>query len=224
MTSAEAGSGGRKAPLRLGILVSGVGSNLAAILESIVTGDLDAEVACVASNRASSAALEVARSAGVEQVGVFSLGEHQGQVRLRDAAIADAFEAAGVELVVTAGYDRVLDEAFVARFATRIINLHPSLLPAFGGGMDAIEQALRAGVKVTGVTVHLIEPGTLDTGAIVAQEAVTVEDGDSLETLSRRVHAAEHRLLPRVIQWWSEGRVQRTPDRVVIRNIPQENR
>jgi phosphoribosylglycinamide formyltransferase 1 len=187
----------------LGVLVSGRGSNLAAILRACRDGDLAAEVAIVASNKPGCAALEVAREAGVPVVQAFTLGDH-GDLRSRDAAIADALKLAGVDVVVTAGYDRVLDEGFVAAFEGRILNLHPSLLPAFAGGMNAIADALDASVSQTGVTVHLIEPHTLDGGRILAQEAIEVWPDDTLESLSLRVHEVEHRLLPAAIKAFIE--------------------
>jgi phosphoribosylglycinamide formyltransferase-1 len=184
--------------------VSGRGSNLAAILWACRDGDLPAEVVMVASNKPGCAALEVARTADVPLVQAFTLGEY-GDVRRRDAAMAQALKLAEVDLVVTAGYDRVLDEDFVAAFRGRILNVHPSLLPAFGGGMNAIAEALKAGVTETGVTVHLIEPRTLDGGRIIAQEAVEVRPDDTLETLSLRVHEVEHRLLPATIKAFIEA-------------------
>jgi phosphoribosylglycinamide formyltransferase-1 len=193
---------------RLGVLVSGRGSNLAAILGACRDGDLPAEVVMVASNKPGCGALEVARGADVPLVQAFTLGEY-GDVRRRDAAMAQALKLAEVDLVVTAGYDRVLDEDFVAAFRGRILNVHPSLLPAFGGGMNAIAEALKAGVTETGVTVHLIEPRTLDGGRIIAQEAVEVRPADTLETLSLRVHEVEHRLLPATIKAFIEAGVVR---------------
>jgi phosphoribosylglycinamide formyltransferase-1 len=193
---------------RLGVLVSGRGSNLAAILRACRGGDLPAEVVMVASNKSGCAALEVAREADVPMVQAFTLGEH-GDVRRRDAAMAGALKQAGVELVVTAGYDRVLDEAFVAAFEGRILNIHPSLLPAFGGGMNAIADALLAGVSQTGVTVHLIEPHTVDGGRILAQEPVDVLPDDTLESLSLRIHEVEHQLLPAAIKAFIEGSLVR---------------
>jgi phosphoribosylglycinamide formyltransferase-1 len=189
---------------RLGVLVSGRGSNLAAILGACRDGDLPAEVVMVASNKPGCGALEVARGADVPLVQAFTLGEY-GDLRRRDAAMAQALKLAEVDLVVTAGYDRVLDEDFVAAFRGRILNVHPSLLPAFGGGMNAIAEALKAGVTETGVTVHLIEPRTLDGGRIIAQEAVEVRPADTLETLSLRVHEVEHRLLPATIKAFIEA-------------------
>ncbi len=193
---------------RLGVLVSGQGTNLAAILRACARGDIPGAVVFVASNRPSCPALQVAREGGVPNVRGFTLGEY-GDLTTRDAAMAMALQEAGVELVVTAGYDRVLDEGFVAAFEGRILNVHPSLLPAFGGGMDAIQEALRAGAEKTGVTVHLIEPGTVDAGRVLAQEEVQILPGDTVETLAERVHAVEHRLLPLSIKAYIEGSLVR---------------
>jgi phosphoribosylglycinamide formyltransferase-1 len=162
----------------------------------------------VASNKPGCAALEVARQADVPVVQAFTLAEF-GDLRTRDAAMADALRHAEVDLVVTAGYDRVLDEGFVAAFEGRILNVHPSLLPAFAGGMNAIAAALDAGVTQTGVTIHLIEPHTLDGGRIIAQEAVEVRPEDTLESLSPRIHVVEHRLLPATIKAFIEAGVAR---------------
>jgi phosphoribosylglycinamide formyltransferase 1 len=187
----------------IGVLVSGRGSNLAAILRSCERGELPAEVVLVASNKPGCAALEVARQAGVPAVRAFPVADYR-DLAARDGAMAAALQEAGVELVVTAGYDRVLDEGFVAAFEGRILNVHPSLLPAFKGTMKAIENAWSAGVRETGVTVHLIEPNTVDGGRIIAQETVPVLAGDTLETVEERIHAVEHRLLPQAIKKFIE--------------------
>jgi formyltetrahydrofolate-dependent phosphoribosylglycinamide formyltransferase len=121
--------------------------------------------------------------------------------------MAVALEKAGVDLVVGAGYDRILHEDFVHRFLGRILNIHPSLLPAFAGTMHAIQDAFEAGAPETGVTIHYIEPNTLDAGTIVAQETVPILPSDSVATLEARVHAVEHRLYPATIQAWIEGRM-----------------
>ncbi len=191
---------------RLGVLVSGRGGNLEAILNACADGSLRAEVAVVLSNKPCPA-LEVAIGGGVPTVRALPLGEFGGASKARDGGLAAALESAGVDLVVCAGYDRILDEAFVSRFAGRILNVHPSMLPAFGGSMTAIEEAFSAGVSETGVTIHYIEPSTVDAGTIVAQERVAVLAADTVETLTARVHAVEHRLFPATIQAWIEGRV-----------------
>lgn len=189
---------------RLGVLVSGNGTNLRAILQACADGRIDGQVVVVASNKVCPA-LDIARAAGVGVVQAFGLAQHGGTLAGRDAAMADLLEANDVDLVVTAGYDRINDEAFVARFPGRIVNVHPSLLPAFGGSMHAIRQAFEAGVPETGVTIHLIEPNTIDSGTILAQERVPIEPGDTLEALEERVHRAEHRLLPATLQKLIEG-------------------
>ena len=186
--------------------MSGRGSNLEAILAACARGEVDGAVVYVAANR-QCRAVDVARDADVEVVRVFPQAEY-GDRAARDRAMADALRAARVDLVVTAGYDRVLDEAFVGAFPGRILNVHPSLLPEFGGTMDAIGRAFEAGVKETGVTVHFIEPNTVDAGTIAARATVPVLPGDTLEDLETRVHEAEHRLLPQTIQAWIEGRVK----------------
>lgn len=189
---------------RLGVLVSGRGTNLQAILQACAEGRLDAKVVVVAGNK-NCPALDIARDAEVPVVQVFSLPNHGGTLATRDAAIADVLEANGVHLVVTAGYDRINDEGFVARFPGRIVNVHPSLLPSFGGSMHAIRQAFEAGVPYTGVTIHLIEPNTVDSGTILAQEIVRIEPGGTLEELEARVHQTEHRLLPATLQRLIKG-------------------
>ncbi|MFY9613940.1 MAG: phosphoribosylglycinamide formyltransferase [Candidatus Dormiibacterota bacterium] len=193
---------------RLGVLVSGRGTNLEAILQACDQGTLRAEVAAVLSNRKCHA-MDTAVRARVPLVKVFALKAFDGDARDRDRAMADALKGAGVDLVVCAGYDRILHEDFVSRFNGRILNVHPSLLPAFAGSMSAIEEALAAGVTETGVTIHYIEPSTVDAGTIVAQEAVPVLPDDTVESLEARVHDVEHRLFPATIQAWIDGRVPR---------------
>lgn len=190
---------------RLGVLVSGRGTNLAAILDACARGRVAATVAMVAGNR-DCPAMDIARAAGVASVRVFTVPEF-GTGRQRDHAMADALTDAGVELVVCAGYDRVIDDVLVEAFLGRIINVHPSLLPEFAGTMEAIRMAFDAGVAETGVTVHMIEPGTVDAGIVLAQQTVPVLPGDTVEALEARVHAAEHELLPATIQALIEGRL-----------------
>jgi phosphoribosylglycinamide formyltransferase-1 len=192
---------------RIAVLVSGGGTNLHAILQACQTGVIDGTVAAVLSNRPGCAALEVGRQWGVPLVRAFPVGDYADR-RARDRDMAEFLRSAAVDLVVTAGYDRVLDEDFVAAFPGRILNVHPSLLPAFAGTMQAIRDAFLAGVTETGVTVHFIEPDTVDAGTVAAQEKVPVLPGDTLETLEARVHETEHSLVPRVIQEWIEGRVR----------------
>lgn len=177
--------------MRLAVLVSGRGSNL----RNLVGRGF--EVAAVATNRPSCAAAAWAREAGLE-VGEFPQSRYASGPA-RDAEMRDWLSARGVELVVNAGYDRILSPAFTAAFPGRILNVHPSLLPAFGGGMDAVRQALDHGVKVTGCTVHVVTDD-VDAGPILLQAAVPVLPGDTVETLHARIREQEHRLLPEAIQ------------------------
>ncbi len=170
----------------IGVLVSGNGSNLQALL------DAGLPVSAVASNRNDAHALVRAREAGVPAA-TFSLDCHADREE-RDLVMATWLEEHGVELVVLAGYMHLLTKPFLDRFPDRIVNVHPSLLPQFPGG-HAIEDALAAGVETTGVTIHLVDEG-LDTGTVLRQEAVPL---DPRETLEERLHAVEHRLLPAVV-------------------------
>lgn len=173
--------------MRLGVLVSGRGTNLQNLL------DRDFEVVAVATNRPSCGGAQIARDRGIP------LGEFPqkafGSREERDAALGDFFASHGAKLLVAAGYDRIHD--LHRRFT--VINVHPSLLPAFGGGMDAVRQALDYGVRVTGATVHLVTEA-VDAGPILAQEAVPILDGDTEETLLDRIHQAEYRILPEAIR------------------------
>jgi phosphoribosylglycinamide formyltransferase 1 len=171
----------------IGVLVSGEGTNLQALI------DAGLPVAAVASNRPGVRALERAERAGIP-TGAFPL-EVFAEREARDAAMAAWLAEQGVDLVVCAGYMHLLTPAFLDRFPGRIVNVHPSLLPEFPG-TRAIEDALAAGVERTGVTVHLVDEG-VDSGPVLAQEEVPVEPA---ETLPERIHALEHRLLPRVVR------------------------
>lgn len=170
----------------IGVLVSGNGTNLQALV------DAGLPIAAVASNRRDAYALLRARDAGIPTA-TFSLDCHADREE-RDLAMATWLEEHGVDLVVLAGYLHLLTKPFLDRFPGRIVNVHPSLLPSFPG-LRAIEQALEAGVETTGVTVHVVDEG-LDSGPILVQEPVRVEPR---ETLEERIHAVEHRLLPRVV-------------------------
>ena len=177
--------------VRLGVLASGKGSNLANLVER------GYQVVAVATNRPSCGAAALARVRRIP-LGEFSQRRF-GSLEERDAAMRDWLRGRQVELVVNAGYDRILSPAFVAAYAGRIVNVHPSLLPAFAGGMDAVEQALQHGVKVTGCTVHLVTD-EVDAGPILVQAAVQVEPGDTPETLHARIQLQEHRILPEAIE------------------------
>jgi phosphoribosylglycinamide formyltransferase 1 len=171
----------------IGVLVSGQGTNLQALIESQLT------IAGVASNRAGAPALARAEAAAIPARS-FEL-EHYADRETRDREMADWLKLRGADLVVLAGYMHLLTPSFLDRFPDRIVNVHPSLLPAFPGAR-AIEDALAAGVETTGVTVHYVDEG-LDTGAVIRQEPIPVEPR---ETLVDRIHAVEHRVLPEVVK------------------------
>jgi len=179
------------ADLRLGVLASGRGSNLRNLVER------GYQVVAVATNRPSSGAAALARELGL-RLGEFPQRRYPS-CEARDGAMRDWLLEAGVELVVNAGYDRILSPAFVAAFRGRIINVHPSLLPAFAGGMDAVERALAHGVKLTGCTVHVVTDD-VDAGPILLQAAVPVLPDDTVERLRDRIQAEEHRILPEAIE------------------------
>ena len=204
----------RSVPLVLGVLASGRGSNLQAILDAIDTGRCPARVAVVVSDRKDASALERARRAGVRAV---HLDPRAYPDRTAfDAAIADVLDADGVELVCLAGYMRVLSPEFLRRYRSRALNVHPALLPAFPG-LHAQRQVLEHGVKVTGATVHFVDEG-VDTGPIVVQAAVPVLDDDTEATLAARILVEEHRLYPEAIRLYAEGRLEVSGRRVRIRN------
>ncbi len=188
---------------RIVVLASGSGTNLQAILDTLHRRD-GIEVVGVGTDKPDAWALERAQ---VERVAtaVFALDKYEDRTA-RDADMGEWIESRGADLVVLAGYMQLLDAAFVARFRNRIVNVHPALLPAFPG-LDAIGQALDAGVEVTGVTVHFVDEG-VDTGPVIAQRQVPVPAGGEREELERAVHAVEHRLYPEAIRMIAEGRVR----------------
>jgi phosphoribosylglycinamide formyltransferase 1 len=190
-------------PMRVGVLASGEGTNLQALLDGIHGREI--EVVAVACDQTSARALERAQAAGVPSR-VFLRSEF-GARSARDAAMGDWLAEQGVELVVLAGYMAILDAGFVARFPDRILNVHPSLLPAFPG-VRAVEQALEHGVKVFGVTVHLVDEG-VDTGPIVLQRAVELPDARDAEAVRASLRPIEHELLPRAVALMAAGRLRR---------------
>ncbi|MGZ3638919.1 MAG: phosphoribosylglycinamide formyltransferase [Ktedonobacterales bacterium] len=199
----------------IGVLVAGRGSNLQAILDAIARGDLRARVGIVISSRANVPALEIASSHGVP-TRVIAPRDYASRAE-EGAAIVVALRNAGVSLVVLAGYNRIFDPSLLHAFPLRIINIHPSLLPAFAGGMAPRPQAeaLAAGVKLSGCTVHFVTE-EVDAGPIIAQAAVPVLDDDTVESLSARILAEEHRLLPAAIGQILTGRVRVEGNRVYI--------
>jgi phosphoribosylglycinamide formyltransferase-1 len=187
----------------VGVLISGRGSNLQALLDAAAAGELGGRVALVISNVAGAAGLARARGAGVP----VRVHDHRGRTREEhDRAMLEDLRAHGVDLVCLAGYLRLLSPVLLEAFPARVLNVHPSLLPAFPG-LDAQRQAWEHGVKVSGATVHIVEAG-LDCGPIVAQEAVPVLEPDTPEDLAARILAAEHRIYPRAVRLLLEGRCQ----------------
>jgi phosphoribosylglycinamide formyltransferase-1 len=197
---------------RIGVLISGRGSNLQALIDAGRAGALGGgQIAVVISNVESAYGLERARDAGIPALHI----DHRGKQRTAfDAEVIHALKAHEVGLVCLAGFMRLLSADFVRAFPGRILNIHPALLPAFPG-LDAQRQALEHGVKVSGPTVHIVDEG-LDSGPIVAQEAVPVKDDDSVETLSARILEAEHRIYPLAVRVLLSGRARVEGRRVIL--------
>jgi phosphoribosylglycinamide formyltransferase-1 len=195
---------------RLGILISGRGSNFLAIADSIESGKLNAEIAVVLSNHADAPGLKLARERGLNAVAMPSRGLDR---EVYDRQLIAELRAAQVELVCLAGYMRILSGHFIREFHGRILNIHPSLLPAFPG-LDAQHQAVAHGVKVSGCTVHFVDEG-LDSGPIVRQAVVPVLDEDTAESLSARILKEEHRIYSEAIALVLSGRYRIQGRRVV---------
>lgn len=198
--------------MRLGILISGRGSNFEAIANSIARRKLDAEIAIVISNRADAGGLEIARERGIPMRVIESRGMER---EAYDKLVIDELRTHEVELVCLAGFMRLLSAAFIQAFPNRVLNIHPSLLPAFPG-LDAQRQALDHGVKITGCTVHIVDE-FLDSGPILIQSAVPVLDEDTVESLSARILAQEHVIYSKAIQLMVEDRVTLQGRRALIR-------
>jgi phosphoribosylglycinamide formyltransferase-1 len=191
------------ARLKLGVLISGRGSNLQAVLDAIASGTLDAEVCIVISNRPAAAGLARAEAAGVPHAVV----DHHAYPDRRafDQKLANLLQSHGVQWVVLAGFMRIVTEAFLEHYENRVVNIHPSLLPSFVG-LDAQQQAIDYGVRLTGCTVHLVN-AKLDAGPILAQAVVPVLVGDTREGLAARLLPVEHALLVKTLQWIAEERL-----------------
>lgn len=189
-------------PRTIGVLISGRGSNLRALIDAIAEGRLDARIGVVVSNRAEAPGLARARDAGLEAIVV----DHRAYASREqfDRALVEELRARGVSLVCLAGFMRLLSPAFLDAFPNAILNIHPSLLPAFPG-VDAAAQALAHGVKVAGATVHLVT-GELDGGPIVLQACVPVKDDDTPDTLAARILVEEHRIYPEAVRLMLTGR------------------
>jgi len=198
--------------LRIGVLVSGLGSNLQAILDACARPGYPAQVAVVVSDRERALALERARTAGVEALWINP--KDFADRESFDAELVRELTARGVGLMCHAGFMRILSPVYVRAFAGRALNIHPSLLPAFPG-LHAQRQALDHGAKVAGATVHFVDEG-MDSGPIVLQAAVAVEPNDTEETLSARILVQEHRLYPEAIRLFAEGRLRIEGRRVIV--------
>src|SRR5271167_2363930 len=198
--------------MRLGILISGRGSNFESISNAIARRKLDAEIAIVISNRANAGGLDIARERGIPMRVIDSRGMDR---ELYDKLVIEELRIHDVDLVCLAGFMRLLSASFVEAFPNRVLNIHPSLLPAFPG-LDAQRQALEHGVKITGCTVHFVDE-FLDSGPIVIQSAVPVLDKDTVETLSARILLQEHSIYSQAIQLIADDRVTIEGRRVLIR-------
>ena len=191
---------------RVAVLVSGEGTNLQALLDTVHGRD-GIDIACVASSHADARGLERAAAAGIE-TGVFEIAAYADRTE-RDRTLADWLEERGIELVVLAGFMQLLGTEFIRRFESQIVNVHNALLPSFPG-VNAIEEALAHGVKVTGVTVHFVDEG-VDSGPIILQEALALSYPSAMAEVEERLHEIEHRLLPRAVRLIAAGRLRVDP-------------
>lgn len=201
-----------KKPCRLGVLVSGSGTNLQAIIDRIEAGEINAEISCVISNKADAYALTRAARHGITVV----VHENDGfsERRLYDAATVEILRRHRVDLVILAGFMRILTDVMVNAFPNAIMNIHPALLPSFPG-LHAQQQALDYGVRFSGCTVHFVDSGT-DTGPIILQTVVPVEQDDTEKTLSARIQKAEHQTFAEAVKLFVEGKIRVVGRRVLI--------
>lgn len=197
--------------MKIGVLLSGSGSNLQAIIDAIANDDLDIEIVKVISSRPDAYGLVRATEAGIPTLAL-NREVYQDTTRA-NALIAKEFGEAGAEYIVMAGYMRMITNEVLDAFPDRVLNLHPALLPSFKGA-HAIEDAFNAGVKLTGITVHFAN-AEYDKGPIIAQRAVEVREDDTLESLEERIHEAEHKLYPEVLALLSAGNITVGEDRKV---------
>ena len=204
------------AKLKVGVLISGRGSNMAALIKAAQEADYPAEIACVFSNKADAAGLQTAADAGIPTTVISHRGYPDRESFDRD--VSAALEKHGVELVVLAGFMRILSPWFPQHWAGRLINIHPSLLPSFKG-LHVQQQALDSGARISGCTVHFVIPD-LDAGPIIAQAAVPVLADDTEETLTARILRQEHRLYPMVVRWFGEGRISESGGKVAVKGLP----
>lgn len=200
-------------PLKIGVLISGSGTNLQAIIDRIEEGSLNAEIVLVISSRPDAFGLTRAQKANIPTLALNR--DAFSDMHAANKRIADELTKAGAEYVIMAGYMRKLTEEVLDAFPDKVVNLHPALLPSFKGA-HAIADAFAFGVKVTGITVHFANED-YDKGPIIAQRAVEVREDDTLDSLEARIHEAEHELYPQVIEWLSEDRVQIDPETRTVR-------
>lgn len=204
------------AKLKVGILISGRGSNTAVLIRAAEAADYPAEIACVVSNVAHADGLRIAADAGIATA-VISHKDFPDRESF-DRAVSAELEKHDVGLVVLAGFMRIQSPWFPTHWNRRVINIHPSLLPSFKG-LHVHQQAIDAGVRLSGCTVHFVIPD-LDSGPIIAQAAVPVLPGDTAETLSARILRQEHRLYPMVVRWFAEGRIAVDGGRATVAGVP----
>ena len=201
------------AAIKIAVLISGSGTNLQALIDRIAAGTLDAQIALVISSRADAYGLKRAQEAGLQTLTIDKeLYQREGGI-VADAVIASTCKQLGVDYLVMAGYMRMVHAPILHAFPDRVINLHPALLPSFQGA-HAIQDAYERGVKVTGVTVHFANEA-YDQGPIIAQRALVVEEGWTVDVLEAHIHEIEHDLYPDTLQLIAEGRVTVRPDRTV---------
>ena len=198
--------------LKIVVLVSGSGTNLQAIINAINAKKIAAEIALVLSDKPNAYGLVRAENANIPALSMEPKDYHSREAY--DTALAEVIADTGAELIVLAGFMRILGEAFVERFCERIINIHPALLPAFPG-LNAQKQAWEYGVKVSGCTVHIVDSG-MDTGPIIAQNVVPVLAEDTADSLAARILIQEHIIYPEVIGWWAENRIKVVDGKVVV--------
>lgn len=200
--------------IRLAVLASGSGTNLQSIIDQTLAGTLDAEIVLVLSNNPDAGALERAERAGIKNLCI----NHRDFPEREefDRAVVAALQAEQTELVVLAGFMRIISDPFLKAFPQRIINIHPSLLPAFPG-LHVQQKALDYGARFSGCTVHFVDGG-VDTGPIIVQAIVPIFDADDADTLAARILQQEHKIYPQAIQWIAEGRVEVNTRRVVVKD------
>jgi len=205
--------------LRIAVLASGSGSNLQAIIDRSIAGELDTEIVLVISNNPDAGALTRAKQAGIRHM---CIDHRQFATRSEfDRTVVAELQAAGAELIVLAGFMRIISDVFLAAFPARIINIHPALLPAFPG-LHVHRKALEYGARFSGCTVHFVDGG-VDTGPIIIQAAVPILETDTEDSLAARILEQEHKIYPQAIQWFAEGRISIEDRRVKVRGIVPAN-